>query len=207
MLKHFFSSKFSLFFIFLSAWLGGEFFFAQFSPFSFATFFLIRIFWGSFLLVLLFLYYRKQKNYTLQFPIFGSAAFLGLFFYFFLFLVLNILLQKGYLSPPAFLLALKAENPPFYLSFLAMSCVGVLLEEFIFRGLLFDLLQTFFPPWAVVFWGSLLFTLLHGQYEMGWLAIVFVFSLALNLIRNQKNGFYLCILIHFLHNTLTLVFL
>jgi len=89
---------------------------------------------------------------------------------------------------------------------LGFSLVVVLLapvmEELLFRGYLFKVLrQTWLKFVGTLFITSLLFTLIHaGQYGLGVLSILFVFSLMLGIAREKSGSVLLPIILHAINN-------
>ena len=172
--------------------------------------FLSRTIVATTLLILLFFAFRKFyfKEYLKVF-IFQSISWIQLLFfttiYFFLLGVLSFLHAKGYIVNPEFMLALKKNPPPIFLSFYALVLVGVLIEEFFFRGWLFYILQkNNVEPHYIVFISGFVFCLLHLQYDFKILLAIFPMSLLLGYARLNSGSLSLSVLIHMVHNGLTI---
>ena len=125
--------------------------------------FLSRSIVATALLFLFFFMFRKfyPKEYLKVFIFRWISGVHLLFFitlYLFLLGLLSILHTNGYLSNPPFMLALQNNPPPLLLSVYSVVLVGVLIEEFFFRGWLFYILQkNHLKPHHIVFISSFVF--------------------------------------------------
>jgi membrane protease YdiL (CAAX protease family) len=111
---------------------------------------------------------------------------------------------KGYISNPPFMLVLQNNPPPLWLSVYAVVWIGVLIEEFFFRGWLFYILQkNNVQSHHIVFISSFVFCILHLQYDFKILLAIFPMSLVLGYARLKTGSLSLSVLIHLAHNSLT----
>ena len=81
-----------------------------------------------------------------------------------------------------------------------------IFEELVFRGFIFARLQrSVLGKSGALILTSLIFTLIHSQYQGIELFALFTFAILLGLIRIKTNNIKYCILIHALNNTLSLM--
>lgn len=87
---------------------------------------------------------------------------------------------------------------PFFFNALVLVIITPLLEEAIFRGLGFKLLERFGEIMAIVL-TALAFAVFHGQFQQ--LPGLIVFGLALGYLRSRTESIYPCIATHSLLNS------
>jgi membrane protease YdiL (CAAX protease family) len=177
---------------------------------DFFILFLSRTIVATALLVFFFFAFRKfyPKEYVKIF-IFRSISWTHLLFfttiYLFLLGLLSLLHAQGYLVNPPFMQALQNNPPNLLLSVYALVCIGVLIEEFFFRAWLFYILQkNNVQSDRIVFISSFVFCVLHLQYDFKILLAIFPMSLLLGYARLKSHSLSLSVLIHVIHNSLTL---
>ncbi len=106
-----------------------------------------------------------------------------------------------------FMLKIKTANDSVLMLILTISTICIvapIMEEIVFRGWLFRRIsQTKLGNVGALLTTSLLFTLIHNQYEQG-VTFIFVFSLGifLGLIRYKSNNISYCIILHMFFNAL-----
>ena len=86
----------------------------------------------------------------------------------------------------------------YVLTFLMLVIVAPLAEEIIFRGWLYGKLRTRIPAIPAILLVSLLFGIVHGQWNVG--VTVFVMSVAMCSIRELTGTIWGGLLIHILKN-------
>jgi len=136
---------------------------------------------------------------------------LGLFFFnksiFFksvLLLGLFLLLEEIYMRvlvidvPVSFLKFILSE--PLILGVLTTIIIAPIIEEFIFRGFLLSQLKNTIGNWGAISLSSLAWTLLHFQYEVKILFILFIFGLLLGFLRWKYNSLFLVMVLHAINN-------
>ncbi len=89
------------------------------------------------------------------------------------------------------------------LLFLAIAVVGPIVEELVFRGLLFQLLRRHLPLWGAAILSALIFAALHVIPVL--LPVLFVFGVALALVFHYTRSLYCSTLLHMLINTVAVV--
>ncbi|WP_124057577.1 CPBP family intramembrane glutamic endopeptidase [Vaginisenegalia massiliensis] len=90
---------------------------------------------------------------------------------------------------------------PYYWSFLSVAFLGPLVEELIFRGLVFNLLEKVRPGWFPVIGSAIAFGIWHGEpVQMVYTAIIGIF---LAIIYQRTHSLILCSYIHILNNSLS----
>lgn len=85
-----------------------------------------------------------------------------------------------------------------FLAFIVLVVVAPVAEEVLFRGYLLSRLRRYLPVWLAVILTSLLFGLVHFQWNVG--LDVFALSLALCWLRIQTGSLWPSILLHSLKN-------
>lgn len=89
---------------------------------------------------------------------------------------------------------------PLALRVLSIAILAPLLEEMLFRGLIYDTLRKAMPrPWAIAI-GSLLFGLLHGQPV--WIAYAALLGAVMCLVRDACNSLWASIAFHMAVNVM-----
>ena len=136
---------------------------------------------------------------------------LGLFFFkksvflkSILFLAFFLVLEEIYMRvleidvPVSFLKFMLSD--PLILGVITTILVAPILEEFIFRGFLFSQLKISLGNWAAISLSSLAWSLMHFQYEVKILAVLFVLGLFLGFFRWKYNSLFLVIILHAANN-------
>ena len=92
-------------------------------------------------------------------------------------------------------------SKPIVLGLIATVVIAPVVEEFIFRGFLYSQLSpTKLGPWGAIALSSLLWTVIHFQYEPKILLILFVFGLFLGYVRMAYQSLSLPIILHAINN-------
>ncbi|WP_448566786.1 CPBP family intramembrane glutamic endopeptidase [Thalassotalea ganghwensis] len=85
--------------------------------------------------------------------------------------------------------------------FIAICLLAPIIEELIFRGACFSLLQANnLSNITVVLISSILFTIVHVQYGITELSFVFILAIFFGAVRLKTQNIFLCIALHSLHN-------
>ena len=121
------------------------------------------------------------------------------------FLAAFILLEEIYMwilgieMPMGFLEFMLSE--PLILGLISVVIIAPIAEEFIFRGFLYSQLsRTRIGPWGAVTLSSLLWTVIHFQYEVLILIVLFIFGIFLGYIRMAYKSLSLPIMLHGINN-------
>lgn len=136
---------------------------------------------------------------------------LGLFFFNkSVFLKSTLLLAFFLVLEEIYMRALEIDVPVTFLNFMLSEplILGVLttiiiapiIEEFIFRGFLLSQLKNTIGNWGAISLSSLAWTLLHLQYEVKILFILFIFGLLLGFLRWKYNSLFLVMVLHAINN-------
>ena len=160
--------------------------------------------------IILFVLWRMQKR---NIP-FSDIGFLDIrkkdVFFGTLFLALFIALEELYMwvlgieMPEGFIEFMLSE--PLILGLISVVIIAPIAEEFIFRGFLFSQLQnTRLGPWGAITFSSLLWTVIHFQYEIKVLLVLFVFGLFLGYVRMAYKSLSLPIILHAINNLFAFV--
>ena len=127
-------------------------------------------------------------------------------FYGTLFLAIFIGLEEIYMwvlgleMPEGFITFMLSE--PIILSLISVIIIAPIAEEFLFRGFLYSQLKrTKLGPWGAITLSSLLWTVIHFQYEILILIVLFVFGMFLGYLRMAYNSLSLPIILHAINNT------
>lgn len=89
------------------------------------------------------------------------------------------------------------------LLFVSIAVVAPLVEELVFRGMLFQLLRRSLPLWAAVILSALVFALLHLIPVL--IPTLFLFGVALALVFHYTRSLYCSICLHMLINTVAVI--
>ena len=126
-------------------------------------------------------------------------------FYGTLFLAIFIGLEEIYMwvldleMPEGFITFMLSE--PIILSLISVIIIAPIAEEFLFRGFLYSQLKrTKLGPWGAITLSSLLWTVIHFQYEILILLVLFVFGIFLGYLRMAYNSLSLPIILHAINN-------
>lgn len=125
-----------------------------------------------------------------------------------------VLLEQGFfgfmeVAVPDFTLEIKAQTNSLLdkiLLLLAVVFIGPIYEEVVFRGVAFyRLKKTALGAIGAIIIPSIVFTLIHGQYDQVEIFIsVFVFSCLMGLLRHLSGNLWYCIIAHMICNLLVL---
>lgn len=88
----------------------------------------------------------------------------------------------------------------YILAFLTLVVLAPVAEEVLFRGYLYGKLRGWAPIWAAAIMTSIVFGVVHGQWNVG--VDVFVLSLVMCGLREMTGGIWAGILLHMLKNGL-----
>jgi len=94
-----------------------------------------------------------------------------------------------------------SKNNPI-LALLGIGVAAPFFEELVFRGWLFKRMQLIFGAMAAIIATSLLFTIIHLQYNAYILCALFVLALILGMMRHKTGSIWPSIIIHCLNNTI-----
>ena len=98
-------------------------------------------------------------------------------------------------------------STPTWLALLSLVVAAPIMEEFIFRGFLFSQLRnTRLGGWGAIITTSFLWTVIHFQYELMILYVLFILGIFLGYLRYKYNSLYLVIGIHALNNMIPFIF-
>ncbi len=98
-----------------------------------------------------------------------------------------------------------AGQSEYILAFISLVIVAPVAEEILFRGYLFGKLRKYAPLWVAVLVTSLLFALVHFQWNVS--IDVFALSIVLCLLRVVSGSLWPSILLHMLKNGIAFYFL
>ena len=108
--------------------------------------------------------------------------------------ILDIEIPQGFIE---FML-----SDPILLSLISVVIIAPIAEEFIFRGFLYSQLsRTKLGPWVSISIISLFWTIIHFQYEIKILFVLFFFGLFLGYLRIAYKSLGLPIVVHAINNT------
>tara|TARA_Y100001970_G_scaffold81737_1_gene103534 strand:- start:14401 stop:15135 length:735 start_codon:yes stop_codon:yes gene_type:complete len=157
--------------------------------------------------LMIFLIYLISKRRNLNFGHYlgkSSPSFYTYLKWSFLLFIL-LVVEEVYLYlvkakiPQSFLDFIIAE--PLIFGFMSVVIFAPIVEEFLFRGFLFEQLKdSFFGIRGSILVSSFLWTSLHLQYEWKILIFLFFFGLFLGYVRWKKDSLMLVIFLHFINN-------
>jgi len=98
-----------------------------------------------------------------------------------------------------------ASQPEYLLAFVSLVIIAPFAEEILFRGYLFGKLRKHMSLWAAILVTSLLFGLVHFQWNVS--VDVFALSIVLCLLRVVSGSLWPSILLHMLKNGIAFYFL
>ena len=84
------------------------------------------------------------------------------------------------------------------LAFITLVVIAPIIEEIIFRGWLYGKLRIIIPKWLAILITSLLFGLIHMQWNVG--ISVFAMSIVTCTLREITGTIYSGILVHMINN-------
>lgn len=112
-------------------------------------------------------------------------------------------------TPIAFMAELASEQS-FYALLILVVVIAPIYEELLFRGLIFGLISqaTFKNKQTQAFWAimisSVLFTLVHLQYDWFGLGLIFVLAVLLGWVRYRSGSIVIPIILHSINNGLAM---
>ncbi|WP_371375098.1 CPBP family intramembrane glutamic endopeptidase [Thalassotalea aquiviva] len=113
------------------------------------------------------------------------------------------------LDMPAFMLQLKAQvNTGFdlFATILAVCIIAPIVEELIFRGLAYGrLVNTRLGVTGTIIVTSLVFTMIHIQYDIATLAILSIAALLFGYVRYKTQNLVYCIILHAFLNLISTI--
>lgn len=93
------------------------------------------------------------------------------------------------------------ETETYFYVLMSIAIIGPIVEELLFRGIIYDLIRSNFGPWIAIICSSLMFGYWHMQpVQMGYTVIA---GLALGLAREYSGGLIFPMAIHILNNGLS----
>jgi len=156
-------------------------------------------------LIIYFFVWRMQKRSLditneLGLFFFNKSVFLKSTLLLAFFLVLEeIYMQALEIDVPVTFLKFMLSEP-LILGLMTAIIIAPILEEFIFRGFLLSQLKNTLGNWGAISLSSLAWTLLHFQYEVKILFILFVLGLVLGFLRWKYNSLFLVMVLHAVNN-------
>ncbi len=113
------------------------------------------------------------------------------------------------IDTPQFMLDVKAQTHNAFdilMVVVGICLVAPIIEEMIFRGLAYARLEQsrLGAPGAILV-TSLIFTLIHLQYDMVVLSLLAIFAFLLGYVRYKTNNLLYCIALHMLYNTIATI--
>jgi membrane protease YdiL (CAAX protease family) len=93
----------------------------------------------------------------------------------------------------------------YILAFITLVIIAPISEEILFRGYLLGKLRKYVPVWAAVLVTSLLFGIVHFEWNVG--VDVFALSIVLCILRIQTGRLWPSILLHMIKNSIAFYFL
>lgn len=165
------------------------------------------LFWGSILGVVLLAvgsYLIERRNLgALGLRAFSIRSWLPWVGAFLLYSILVLWLESTYevFRSAAMETAIQSSsNRTLMLTLLGMGVVGPVFEELVFRGVLFTKIQDVWGRNAAWITTSILFTLLHMQYNVPILMVLFLLALLLGAMRRSTGSVFPSIIVHVLNN-------
>lgn len=130
---------------------------------------------------------------------------LGAVFCFFQSIIIDILS----IDTPQFMLDVKAQTKTSFdmiMLVLGICIVAPIMEEVIFRGLAYKrLVQSKAGISGAIIITSVVFTIIHFQYDFNVLAILSIFAFLLGYVRYKTGNLVYCIILHMQLNTLSTI--
>ncbi len=137
----------------------------------------------------------KQKNFCL--------GLLLLLLFYILFTCITLFLQKPLIHPFVQKIYLSAYS--YSLLIIALIIAAPLFEEILFRGILFHELSNKVGVILAAMINSLVWTLIHFQYDWFYALMVFIVGMGLSLAYHQSKSLLLPIIFHAIWNSITLI--
>lgn len=118
---------------------------------------------------------------------------------------LTYILEK---NPTAFVDDLYDSANPKWLLIVTMVIVAPIYEEVMFRGILWSAVREQFAgskgAWVATITTSVLFSIIHLQYEFYEMSVIFILALLLGYARSRSGSLYVPILLHIINNGLAM---
>ena len=109
----------------------------------------------------------------------------------------GLALLLGISIVPDFSIAIYESAEGSWILWLAIVLAAPLLEEMLFRGFLFSGIAASFPgPAGAIVTTSLLWAIIHVQYEYFWMLSIFIIGLALGMARYRTGSILLTFILH-----------
>ena len=107
---------------------------------------------------------------------------------------------------PDFSIAIYESARGSWILWLAIVLAAPLLEEMLFRGFLFSGIAASFPgPAGAIVTTSLLWAIIHVQYDYFWMLSIFIIGLALGMVRYKTGSIVLTFTLHAAINLVAMV--
>lgn len=118
---------------------------------------------------------------------------------------LTYILEK---NPTAFVDDLYDSANPKWLLIVTMVIVAPIYEEVMFRGILWSAVREQFAgskgAWVATISTSVLFSIIHLQYELYEMSVIFILAMLLGYARSRSGSLYVPILLHIINNGLAM---
>ena len=118
---------------------------------------------------------------------------------------LTYILEK---NPTAFVDDLYDSANPKWLLIVTMVIVAPIYEEVMFRGILWSAVREQFAgskgAWVATISTSVLFSIIHLQYEFYEMSVIFILAMLLGYARSRSGSLYVPILLHIINNGLAM---
>lgn len=140
------------------------------------------------------------------FPLYIAMGFIGLWLLFVISTeTLTYILDK---DPTAFVDVLYDSANPKWLLIVTMVVVAPIYEEVMFRGILWSAVREQFAgskgAWVATISTSVLFSIIHLQYEFYEMSVIFILAMLLGYARSRSGSLYVPILLHIINNGLAM---
>ncbi|TRX53180.1 CPBP family intramembrane glutamic endopeptidase [Thalassomonas sp. M1454] len=110
------------------------------------------------------------------------------------------------IEPPEVMLNIVQTSDYLWLLVLSICIVAPVFEELVFRGFIYARLQrSVLGKSGSLILTSIIFTLVHSQYQGIELFALFTFAILLGLIRIKTNNIKYCIAVHMINNVASLL--
>ncbi len=141
-----------------------------------------------------------------RFPMYMAVGFIGLWLLFVIATeTLTYILDK---NPTAFVDDLYDSANPKWLLIVTMVVIAPIYEEVMFRGILWSAVREQCAGakgvWIASIATSVLFSLIHLQYAIYEMSVIFILALLLSYARAKSGSLYLPILLHIINNGLAM---
>lgn len=118
---------------------------------------------------------------------------------------LTYILEK---NPTAFVDDLYDSANPKWLLIVTMVIIAPIYEEVMFRGILWSAVREQFAgskgAWVATITTSILFSIIHLQYEFYEMSVIFILAMLLGYARSRSGSLYVPILLHVINNGLAM---